>query len=156
MNQKEVIKKQLLFDLRGGNAHVPIKRAIQNFPLERINNKIRGFAHSPYQLVDHLRRAQLDILNFIEDKNYKSPDWPIGFWDVTEEADKELWDKTVKEFFAGIDRMERFIKDNKIDLFSKIPHAPQYTIFREVLVLASHNSYHLGQLMLMRKAFENM
>lgn len=156
MNQKDIIKKQLLFALRGGNAHVPIKRAITNFPVDKINEKLPEFEHSPFQLVDHLRRAQLDILNFIEDKDYKSPDWPNGFWDDTNEANKELWNKTVKDFFAGLDRMEKFVKDDKFDLFAKIPHATQYTIFREVLVLASHNSYHLGQLMLMRKAFEYM
>ena len=154
MDQKAIIRKQLLFALRGGNAHVPIKRAITNFPLDKINEKLPEFEHSPFQLVDHLRRAQLDILNFIEDKDYKSPDWPIGFWDDSGKADKEQWEKTVKDFFAGIDKMEKFVKDDKVDLFANLPHAPQYTIFREVLVLAGHNSYHLGQLMLMKKAFK--
>ena len=69
MNQKAIIRKQLLFALRGGNAHVPIKRAITNFPLKHINSKLPEFDHTPFQLLDHLRRAQLDIINFIEDKN---------------------------------------------------------------------------------------
>ncbi|MBL1213011.1 MAG: DinB family protein [Ignavibacteriae bacterium] len=155
MNQKSVIRKQLLFALRGGNAHIPIKRAITNFPIEFINAKLPHFEHTPFQLVDHLRRAQLDIINFIENKNYKSPDWPIGFWDENNNANAEMWDKTVKEFFAGLDRVEKFVKNDKINLFAEIPHAPQYTIFREVLVLASHNSYHLGQLMLMRKTLKD-
>jgi hypothetical protein len=155
MDQKSIIKKQLLFALRGGNAHIPIKRAITNFPLKHINKKISNFDHTPFQLVDHLRRAQLDIINFITDKDYQSPDWPIGFWDENNlQADEMLWKKTTEELYSGLDRMEKFVKDNSVDLFAKIPHAPQYTIFREILVLASHNSYHLGQLMLMRKSFK--
>ena len=154
MNQKAIIRKQLLFALRGGNAHVPIKRAITNVPLKHINSKLPEFDHTPFQLLDHLRRAQLDIINFIEDKNYKSPDWPIGFWTDETDADELAWKNTAEEFYNGLDRMEKFIKDDKIDLFAEIPHAAQYTIFREVLVLASHNSYHLGQLMLMKKALK--
>ncbi len=66
-------------------------------------------------------------------------------------ADEDKWKKTVEEFFEGLDVMEKFVKDDKYDLFANIPHAPQYTIFREVMVLSNHNSYHLGQLMLMKK-----
>ena len=152
MNQIEVIRKQLLFSLRGGNAHIAIKRAINHFPFDLINKKMPNVDYTPWQLLDHMQRAQLDFVNFIIDANYKSPDWPKGYWpDKNEMADEDKWMKTVKEFFEGLDVMEKFVKDDKHDLFAKIPHSPQYTIFREVLVLSNHNSYHLGQLMLMKK-----
>ena len=152
MDQKAVIRKQLLFSLRGGNAHKAIKRGINHFPIALINKKIPNVDYTPWQLLDHLRRAQIDIIKFFTDAGYKSPDWPKGYWsDKNETVDEDKWKKTVEEFFEGLDVMEKFVKDDKYDLFANIPHAPQYTTFREVLVLSNHNSYHLGQLMLMRK-----
>ena len=152
MDQKAVIRKQLLFSLRGGNAHKAIKRGINHFPIALINKKIPNVDYTPWQLLDHMRRAQIDIIKFITDTGYKSPDWPKGYWpDKNEMADEDKWKKTVEEFFEGLDVMEKFVKDDKYDLFANIPHAPQYTIFREVLVLSNHNSYHIGQLMLMKK-----
>jgi len=152
VDQKEVIRKQLLFSLRGGNAHTAIKRGINYFPIEFINRKMSNVDYTPWQLLDHMQRAQFDIIKFITDTNYKSPDWPKGYWsDKNEMADEDKWKDTVEEFFEGLDVMEKFVKDDKHDLFAKIPHSPQYTIFREVLVLSTHNSYHLGQLMLMKK-----
>ena len=152
MDQKAVIRKQLLFSLRGGNAHKAIKRGITHFPIALINKKIPNVDYTPWQLLDHMRRAQIDIIKFFTDAGYKSPDWPKGYWsDKNETVDEDKWKKTVEEFFEGLDVMEKFVKDDKYDLFANIPHAPQYTIFREVLVLSNHNSYHLGQLMLMRK-----
>ena len=155
MDQKAVIRKQLLFSLRGGNAHKAIKRGITHFPIDLINKKMLNADYTPWQLLDHMRRAQIDIIKFISDANYKSPDWPKGYWsDKNEMADEDTWKKTVEEFFEGLDVMEKFVKDDKYDLFANIPHAPQYTIFREALVLSNHNSYHLGQLMLMRKVLK--
>jgi hypothetical protein len=152
LDQKAVIRKQLLFSLRGGNAHKAIKRAIIHFPLEFINRKIQNADYTPWQLLDHMRRAQIDFIKFITDADYKSTEWPSGYWpDKNEMADEDKWKKTAEDFFEGLDVMEKFVKDDKYDLFAKIPHAPQYTIYREVMVLSNHNSYHLGQLMLMKK-----
>ena len=152
MNQNQVIKKQLLFLLRGGNAHIPIKRAVTNFPADQINEKLPNISYTSWQLLEHMRICQDDIIQFIKDPEYKSPEWPEGFWpDKNEMADKTKWNKTVDGFFAGLDEMEKFIKDDNIDLYAPLPHAEQYTIFREVLVLADHNAYHLGQLMMFRK-----
>ena len=152
MNQKEVIRKQLLFSLRGGNAHRAIKRGINHFPLALINKKMPNVDYTPWHLLEHMRISQIDFINFIIDPKYKSPDWPKDYWpNKNEIANEDMWKKTVKDFFDGLDVMEKFVKDDKYDLFTKIPHAPQYTIFREVLVLSNHNSYHLGQLMLMKK-----
>jgi len=107
---------------------------------------------TPWQLLEHLRIAQDDILQFIKDADHCSPEWPDGFWPGGDEvADEERWNKSVDEFFKSLDEMEKFIKDDSVDLFTPLPHAENYTIFREILVLADHNSYHLGQIMLMQK-----
>ncbi len=152
MKQSKIIKKQLLFLLRGGNAHSPVKRIIKNFPLKLINNKFPNVAYTPWQLLEHLRIALDDILQFIKDADHCSPEWPDGFWPGGDEvADEERWNKSVDEFFKSLDEMEKFIKDDSVDLFTPLPHAENYTIFREILVLADHNSYHLGQIMLMQK-----
>ena len=152
MDKDDVIKKQLLFLLRGGNAHIPIKRAVNNFPVEQINKKLSNISYTPWQLVEHLRICQEDIIQFIKDPDYKSPEWPDGYWPKPDEtADEDKWKKSVNEFFAGLDEMEKFVKDKSVDLYAPLPHADQYTIFREVLVLADHNAYHIGQLMLFKK-----
>ncbi|MDD3559760.1 MAG: DinB family protein, partial [Melioribacteraceae bacterium] len=105
-----------------------------------------------YQLLDHLARAQRDFLGFISDPKHQSPEWPKGLWTDKETASGNDWKELSEEFFAGLDEMESLIKNKGVDIFAPIPHAPQYTIYREALMLASHNSYHLGQLMLMKKA----
>jgi hypothetical protein len=152
LDKDDVIKKQLLFILRGGNAHIPIKRAVNNFPVEHINAKLPNISFSPWHLVEHLRICQEDIIQFIKDPDYKSPEWPDGYWPKPDEAaDEEKWKKSVDEFFIGLDEMEKFVKDKNVDLYAPLPHADQYTIFREVLVLADHNAYHIGQLMLFKK-----
>lgn len=147
-----VIKKQILFLLRGGNTHIPIKRAIKNYPLKIVNQKVHGIEHTPFQLLNHMKRAQDDFLGFINNPKHQSPEWPKGLWTDEEDASLNDWTKLVEEFFDGIDEMERLIKNKDVDIFAPIPHAPQYTIYREALMLASHNTYHLGQLMLMKKA----
>jgi len=152
MDKDDVIKKQLLFILRGGNAHVPVKRAVNNFPIELINEKLPNIGYTPWHLVEHLRICQEDIIQFIKDPEYKSPEWPAGYWPKQDEvADEEKWKKSVDEFFTGLDEMEKFVKNKNVDLYAPLPHADQYTIFREVLVLAGHNAYHVGQLMLFKK-----
>jgi hypothetical protein len=152
LDKDSVIKKQLLFLLRGGNAHIPIKRAVHNFPVELINEKLTNISYTPWQLLEHLRICQDDIIQFIKDPQYKSPEWPAGYWPDSEEiADEVKWKKSVDDFFEGLDEMEDFVKDDDVDLYEPLPHADQYTIFREVLVLADHNAYHIGQLMLFKK-----
>lgn len=154
MTQSTIIKKQLLFLLRGGNAHAPVKRAINNFPAELINKRIENISYTPWQLLEHLRIAQDDIIQFIKNPEYISPDWPTAYWtELSEIADEGKWKVSQEKFFIGLDEMENFVKDNSIDLFSPISHSEKYTIFREVLVLASHNSYHIGQMMLIKKMF---
>lgn len=156
MNEKDaIIKKQILFLLRGGNTHNPVKRTINNYPQQIINGKIPGVEYTPYQLLDHMNRAQNDFLGFIYNPKHQSPDWPEGFWTTKTDADSKDWKKLKDDFFDGLDKMESIIKNKDVDIFSPITHAPQYTIYREAIMLASHNSYHLGQLMLMKKALLN-
>jgi len=105
-------------------------------------------------LLEHLRIAQDDIIQFIKNPDYVSPDWPDGYWpDMKESADEEKWKLSCEKFFEGLDEMEKFVKDDSIDLFAPLIHAETYNIFREVMVLAAHNSYHIGQMMLIKKMF---
>lgn len=156
MEKNKIIKKQLLFLLRGGNAHIPINRALHNFPMAQINEKIKGFDYSPWQLLEHIRIAQDDILEFVKDQNYKSPNWPEGYWpDINEDVNQERWHDTVQRIYKGLEEMEQYVKDESCDLFAPLPDNDKYTIYREILVLAGHNSYHLGQLMMMQKVLSN-
>ena len=151
MENRAIIQKQLLFLLRGGNAHIPIKRAVANFPVEFINKFTDGYEHNAWQLLYHLEIAQRDIIEFIKHPQYVSPDWPEGYWTEKQIANTDDWTNTKNDFFSGLDEFESFIKNEKTDLFAPIPHAETYTIFREALVLAGHNAYHIGQLMMLKK-----
>lgn len=151
MEKDEIIKKQLLFTLRGGNAHSPIKRGIKNFPIELINKKANNQKYSAWHLLEHMNICQNDILDFIIDPKYQSPEWPAGYWPpLDNDATEEMWLETMENFFAGLDEAEKFIKDDEIDLFKPLPQDEKYTLYREILVLASHNSYHLGQILLLQ------
>lgn len=149
----DIIKEQLKMSLRGGNAFRPMKDIIENFPEDRINKKIPGVDYTPYQLIEHMRIAQWDILEFTKDQKHSSPDWPEGYWpDKSFVAEVEDWDKSAKQFFTDLTEIERIISDETIDLTDMLPESEDYTYLREILLILAHGSYHLGQLVLFSKA----
>lgn len=151
MEQDQLIRKNLLVSLQGRNAHLTFEEAVRNFPEEKINLKITGVNYSCWDLVEHLHIAQWDILEFMRDPAYTSPQWPEGYW-PKEDGDLATWEQTVKSFLQDRKTLEELVQDPTIDLYSPIPHAPDYTIFREIVLVIDHNSYHLGQLIILRKA----
>ena len=152
MDKEKVIRKQVLNLLRAGNAHVPVRRAITQYPLTIINRKAEQKGHTPWQLLVHMLKAQDDILEFIKTPDYISPEWPEGYWPPEgHDASKEEWLEVRERFFAGLEVMENYIKDYELDIYAPLPHAENYTVYREAMVLGDHNAYHLGQLMLLKK-----
>lgn len=150
MEQDELIRKNLLVSLQGRNAHLSFEEAVKNFPEGQINKKISGATYSCWELVEHMRIAQWDILEFTRNPDYTSPPWPKGYW-PKEKGDLVQWERTVNHFLMDRKALEDLVQDSTIDLYSPIPHAPDYTIFREIVLVIDHNSYHLGQLVIMRK-----
>ncbi|MDZ7763578.1 MAG: DinB family protein [Melioribacteraceae bacterium] len=136
-----------------GFAHRPHKDLIENFPEDKINKKIPGIDYTAYELMEHMRIAQWDILEFTKDQTFKSPDWPEGYWpEEKSEATIEDWDKSVKQFFTDQYEIESFVNNDQIDLTDQLPEAEDYNYLREIFLVAAHNSYHLGQLVVFAKS----
>ncbi len=139
--------------LKGGEAHADFAKAIGNFPEEKRGARADGSVHTGWQLLEHLRIAQWDILEFSRNPKHVSPKFPDGYWPKTPEALNEAaWDKSVAAFQKELRGMIKLVKNPKTDLYAKISHGDGQTILREALVLADHNAYHLAQVVDLRRA----
>lgn len=155
MDKDRLIRKQLFELLDGGNSHMGFAGVIKDFPLQHINSKASGVPYSPWQFLEHMRIAQWDILEFIRNPDHVSPHYPEGYRPRSDEkADEARWAKTVRDFTADLKALQDLVTDPAIDLYGPIPHAPDYTILREILVVADHNSYHTGELALLRQVMD--
>lgn len=129
-----------------------VSSELKDFPGKLRGSKPEGAPHTAWQLLEHMRMAQWDILQFSVDAKHVSPKWPEGYWPETEEPPSDkAWDKSVKDFLADLDKVCKLVRDPKRDLFAKIPHGTGQTLLREALLVADHNSYHLGQIVMVRK-----
>ena len=150
MNKKTEILTHVLELLEGKSAHIDIESAVKDFRLDQLNIRIKGSPHTAWQLLEHIRIAQWDILEFSRDANHVSPEWPKGYWPKNEGTAVE-WRKSVKQIRGDLDQMRDLVADESTYLFAKIPHSDGQTILREALLVADHNAYHLGQLVLLKK-----
>jgi len=152
MTADKVIRDELIALLRGGNAHMSFAEAVSDFPLEEINRRVPNATYTVWHLLEHMRIAQWDILEFVRNPDYVSPDFPSGYWPkVDEMATAAQWKKTIKKFSADLEEVEGLVKDQKTDLFKPIPHAKDYTVFREILVVADHNAFHVSEAIAIRR-----
>jgi hypothetical protein len=151
--QNAALREQLIFLLKGGGAHVRFEDALEGFPAGLRGTFAKGLPHTAWQLLEHARIAQWDILEFSRNPKHVSPDFPGGYWPKTPAPSNNAdWEKSVKEFSRDLATVVRLVKNPRTDLFKKIPHGDKQTVLREALVLADHNSYHLGQLVDLRRA----
>lgn len=146
------LRQHIINLLKGGHAHATFDDAVKNFPPELRGKKPKGAEYSAWQLLEHLRIAQWDILEFTRDPNHKSPDWPSGYWPAKPAPpDEKAWDKSVRAFRRGLKELSDMVADETVDLFARIPHGDGQTVLREALLAADHNAYHIGQLVLVRR-----
>ena len=152
-SQDKSLREHVLYLLRGGGAHAGFDAAIGDWPLQLAGAKVANFPHTAWMLLEHLRLAQLDILEFSLNPKHVSPAWPEGYWPVSEapRSEKE-WKASMSAFKKDLRAMEQLVADKKTDLFGKIPWGDGQTILREALLVADHNAYHLGQLVALRKS----
>jgi hypothetical protein len=159
MNDEEkdrALREHLVYVLRGGGAHIGFDEALKDFPAELINARPAGAPHTPWQVLEHMRLAQWDILEFTRDAAHVSPPWPGGYWpDPAREADAAAWRASVEAFRADLRAMEELVADPATDLYARIPHGDGQTVLREALLVADHNAYHLGALVTLRKSLES-
>ena len=152
MAESDALRQHLLDLLRGRNAHADFDPSVGDFPSRLRGVKPPGAPHTAWQLLEHMRMAQWDILEFSRNAKHKSPPWPEGYWPKTEAPPKAAsWNNSLRSFRADLKAMAKLVADKKTDLFAKIPHGTGQTILREAMLIADHNSYHLGQLVLLRR-----
>ena len=152
MNKKR-LREHLLELLEGKSAHIGIEDAVDDFPLDQINSRLGASPHSAWELLEHIRIAQWDILEFSRNAEHVSPDWPDGYW-PNADGTAEDWQNTSKNVLTDLAAMCDLVANENTDLFAKVPHGTGQTVLREALMLADHNSYHLGQLMLVKKMLD--
>jgi hypothetical protein len=155
MSNPDPLRKQLVELLRMEGAHLSFDDAVADFPIKLRGVKPQGAPHTPWQLLEHLRIAQWDILDFSRNPDYEEMKWPDDYWPKTEAPpDAAAWDKSVEQFRRDLKAIEELLSDAGTDLTARIPHGTGQTLLREVLLVADHNSYHLGQLVFVRKMLE--
>ena len=152
MPDDQALREQLIQLLRGGHAHATFDQAVRDFPPSRMGVRPEGAEHSAWELLEHMRLAQNDILRFSLSADYVSPEFPDGYWPRAPGPRKPAeWDHSVSAFRKDLAAFEALVRDPAQDLYRKFPWGDGQTLLREALLIADHNSYHLGQLVLVRR-----
>jgi hypothetical protein len=155
MNQDQALREHLLYLMRGGGAHVDFDSVVANFPAEKINQKIEHLPYTAWAVLEHMRIAQSDILEFSRNAAYVSPKWPEGYWPSNDStADAAAWKKSVEAFRADLKEIEELVENPSTDLFAALAHGDGQTVLREALLVADHNAYHLGVLQTIKRILE--
>jgi hypothetical protein len=148
----DTLRQHLLNLLRGGQAHMPFDETVAQFPPEQMNARPAHVSYTPWHLLEHLRITQWDILEFIRNPKYVSPQWPEGYWPAPDAtANDAAWQQTCTAFQSDLAELEGLVTDPSTDLYTPLPHGAGQTVFREILVVADHNSYHIGEFAILRQ-----
>lgn len=149
-----VLRQHLVELLRGGQAHATAEQALKGLKPALRNVQAANGEHSVWEEFEHLRLAQEDILRYTVDASWVSPSFPDGYWPKgTEQVTEEVWTKSVAAFFADLEELVKLAENPDVDLTAEIPHGEAgHTYLREILLVADHNAYHLGQIVQTRKA----
>jgi hypothetical protein len=148
----QAVRQHLIDLLQGGNAHVKFEAVVKDFPERLRGKKPEGQPHTAWRLLEHMRIAQWDILEFSRSSKHASPEWPDGYWPQTDAPPSATaWEKSVKQFRADLKAMEALVADPSTDLYAGIAWGKDQTILREALLVADHNAYHLGELLMLRR-----
>ena len=155
MKSDQSLRKHLLELLDGGHAHAAFDQVIADFPAKLRGEIPPGLRHSAWMLLEHMRVAQWDILDFSRNSKYKALNWPGDYWPKNPvPTDAVEWENSVQAFHDDLDAMKSLVSDPKTDLFAKIKWGEGQTILREAMLVADHNSHHLGQLIDLRRLLE--
>ena len=152
MSKDQAIREHVTELLEGGHAHLNFDKATANLPIALRGSSPQNLPFSPWRLVEHMRIAQWDILQFSINPQHVSPPFPDGYWpDGDAPPDPEVWDQTIAAFQADLKTMIDLVNDPKTDLLTPFHHGEGQTLLREALLVADHNAYHLGQLVTVRR-----
>src|SRR4030095_11750279 len=152
MPMNDPVREQVIRLLQGGQAHLTLDDVLKNFPPRLRGLKPAGAPHSAWQLLEHMRIAQWDILEFSRNGKHVSPKWPEGYWPASDRPPTDaVWKKSISAIKRDCRAMQKLVENPRTDLYSKIPHGTGQNILREALLIADHNAYHIGQLLLVRR-----
>ena len=155
MTSDAVLRDHLLHLLAGGQAHAGPEEVFRDIPEAAMHRGVPGLPYTAWEQLEHLRIAQWDILEFVRDPRHVSPDWPAGYWRASEAGmGRAEWDASLEAFRADLEAVKALGRDTAVDLTAPLPHAPTYTILREVLLVADHNAHHLGQIIVLRRLLD--
>ncbi len=147
-----ILREQLIKHMKGHGAHISFDNVVSGFPVELIGKRIENLPHTAWQIVYHLWIAQWDILEFSRDPSHKSPAWPAEYWPAeARPKSAALWGETLAKFRADLKAMIGLVQDSRNDMFAPFPHGDGQNLLREALLVIDHNSYHLGQLVEVRR-----
>jgi len=151
-HRERVLREHLVRLLSKEQAHSGFESAVADFPAGLRAVKVPHSPHTPWQLLEHMRIAQWDILEFCRNPRHVSPSYPEGYWPPTDSPpDGAAWERSVSTFCADLRAMIDLVRDPKTNLFARIPHGQGQTVLREAMLVADHNSYHIGQIILLRR-----
>lgn len=150
--KQKSLPEHLVELLAAGHAHIDFESAVKDWPADLQGKKPEGAAHTPWEVLEHLRLAQWDILEFTRNPNHVSPEFPSGYWPKTSAPpDSKAWNKTLAAFRSDLKAIVKIVETKSTDFFTPFPHGDGQTVLREVLLVADHNAYHLGELLLLRR-----
>jgi hypothetical protein len=152
MNSDQSVRDELLFLLRGGHAHMPLEAAVADFPAAHFNTCPPNVSYTPWHLLEHMRITQADILEFIRNPKYVYLNWPEDYWPAADEqADAAAWQATIAGFQTDNQALQAIVSDPATDLYTPLAHGAGQNILREILVVADHNAYHIGEFAIQRQ-----
>lgn len=155
MSKTDPLRKHIITLLTKAEAHVDVQSTLRDFPAKLRGRKPEGSPHTAWELLEHMRIAQWDILQFSLDRKHKSPKWPDEYWPKSEAPPTEkAWPESVRQFLEDLEAVCQMVNDPEIDLLAQIPHGEDQSYLREALLVADHNAYHLGQIVLVRRMLE--
>lgn len=152
MDQDRALRDHVLFLLKGGGAHLKFDDAVAGLPAKLRGQRPRGLPYSPWELLEHIRICQWDIVEFTINPKHVSPEFPGGYWPKSPKPPTAAaWQKSIAQVRGDLKTMQKLVSDPKVDLLAPLPHAKDYTVLREALLVVDHNAYHLGQLIVVRR-----
>jgi uncharacterized damage-inducible protein DinB len=152
MDQDKILRKHLVKLLRGGQAFQPLGELLRGLNAETAGKQAAGLPYTIWQLLEHMRFTLQDILDFSRDAAYQEPDWPDAYWvKETAPADQAALDASIQAILKGINDMIALVEDSEQDLYAPFAHGKGQTLLREAMLVAEHNAYHTGQVILMRR-----
>ena len=152
MDSDKLLRQELSSYLQKQRTHMSLNDALKNLPEKLINENPPGVPYSFWGILEHIRISQFDMIDFIQNENYKAAEWPKDYWPPKDEkATKAMWDKSLAKCNSDLKIVEDIINNPENDLHAPIKHGSGQTILREILQIIDHNSFHIGEIIIMRR-----